>query len=955
MGVTLRRVKIVTFGWLFVAAGAVTGFTAEVPAAATTTPASALVPLSPARLLDSRPSDTIDGKFANFGRLLANKTIELDVVGRGGVPGDASAVTLNLTVVDPDAAGFITAYPCGGAKPNTSNVNFAIRQTVANLSIIKLGTGGKICLNSDANTHLIADVTAYSPAGASLDAIAPARVFDSRPATTADGQNQNVGKLSSNQIVELLVAGRVGVPADASAVALNITIADPSADGFATAYPCGAAKPNASNVNFRTGQTVANLTLLKVGANGKVCITGTVAMHLIVDVSAFAPSTTSLGTLTPARLLDSRQSPTIDGQYQNIGKLATNQTVELQVSGRTGIPNGDGVAALNITVTDPAAPGFITAYPCGTAKPNTSNVNFTTGQTVANLSVIALGTNGKICLTTSAPTHLIADVTAYDIRPAAIIIPADAPIVLYTDIASGPNSGGENNKGTYLSIFGKNFGNALANIRVFINNAEVDNYRSVGASRGRPEIQQITVQLGAIGNPTPGAPLPLKVVVNGKVSNQDKTFTVNPGRILFASINGNDGTAVPGDISKPYRHVQLADLDSTQGAWGLVKAGDTIVMRGGSWSDSGFKEYFIRFMKGDRSSGTAPTGAAGSGPITLMGYPGEDVFINGDSTTHPRGAVAGLDGNSYPNAGKWINITNLRIEGGGYDGPISLEIKGDNWRVINNELTAYTGVTSGPSPSRMGGINGDGLNAVWLGNNIHDIWGSPGEAHGIYVGDDGSYEIGYNLIYDIKSGNGIQTYTGVGVINNVTMHHNIIHDVSKHLINIAQGSGSNITVFNNLAYNAAAYAVRFNGEALNNCRIWNNTFYNTGISDPYYAALANDAVTTANAIDFRNNIVVPTRGRPYTGGSVGLAGYATFANNVWFDGTGSTSFDSQAINANPMFVAAGSDFHLLAGSPAIDSGSGTVVGLVTNDLDITTGRPQGAGIDRGAYERLAFA
>jgi hypothetical protein len=952
MGAPRRHVKIVMFGWLLLVAGAVTGFTADPPAAATTTVASALVPLSPARLLDSRPSDTIDGRFANFGKLMANKTIELDVVGRGGVPGDASAVILNLTVVDPEAAGFITAYPCGGAKPNTSNVNFADRQTVANLSIIKLGAGGKICLASDKTTHLIADVTAYSPSGASIGAITPARVFDSRPATTADGQNQNGGKLSANQIVELLVAGRVGVPADASAVALNITITDPAADGFATAYPCGAAKPNASNVNFRAGQTVANLTLLKVGANGKVCITSTAATHLVVDVSAFAPLATSVGTLTPARLLESRQSPTIDGQYQNIGKLATNQTVELQVSGRTGIPNGDGVAALNITVTDPAAPGFITAYPCGTAKPNTSNVNFTTGQTVANLSVITLGTNGKICLTTSAPTHLIADVTAYDIRPSAIIVPADAPTILYTDIASGPNSGGENNRGTYLSIFGKNFGNALANIRVFINNVEVDNYRSVGASRGRPDIQQITVQLGAIGNPTNGVPLPLKVVVNGKVSNQDKTFTVNPGRILFASINGNDGTAVVGDISKPYRHVQLPDLSATQSAWGQVKPGDTIIMRAGTWVDSGFEQYFIRFMKGDRSSGTAPTGALGSGPITLMGYPGEDVFINGNSATHPNGAVSGLNGDTFPNAGKWINITNVRIEGGGYDGPISLQIKGDNWRVINNELTAFTGVTSGPSPSRMGGITGSGLNAIWLGNHIHDIQGSSGEAHGIYIDDAGSYDVGYNLIHDIKSGNGIQTYSGVNLINNVTMHHNIIHDVSKHLINLGQASGTNISIFNNLAYNAAAYGVRFNERGLDGCRIWNNTFYNTGTSNPDYPIFGNDDVTAPNAIDFRNNIVVPTRGQPYTGGSVGLDGHATFANNLWFGGSGSTSFDSQAINANPMFVAAGSDFHLLAGSPAVDSGSGAVASLVTNDLDITTSRPQGAGIDRGAYERV---
>src|SRR5262245_58722938 len=53
--------------------------------------------------------------------------------------------------------------------------------------------------------------------------------------------------------------------------------------------------------------------------------------------------------------------------------------------------------------------------------------------------------------------------------------PSGAPYVLYTDIASGPSTGGENGKGAYLSIFGINFGpNGLGTtVKVFIGNAEV--------------------------------------------------------------------------------------------------------------------------------------------------------------------------------------------------------------------------------------------------------------------------------------------------------------------------------------------------------------------------------------------------------------------------------------------------------------------------------------------------
>src|SRR3989344_5591253 len=110
-----------------------------------------------------------------------------------------------------------------------------------------------------------------------------------------------------------------------------------------------------------------------------------------------------------------------------------------------------------------------------------------------------------------------------------------APYILYTDILSGPASGGENNKGAYLSLFGKNFGGSGlgTTVKVYVNNVEVDNYRYLGDSLGRLDVQQITVQVGALGNPTPGVALPIKGVVNGVASNTDHTFTVQPGDIIF--------------------------------------------------------------------------------------------------------------------------------------------------------------------------------------------------------------------------------------------------------------------------------------------------------------------------------------------------------------------------------------------------------------------------------------
>ena len=148
------------------------------------------------------------------------------------------------------------------------------------------------------------------------------------------------------------------------------------------------------------------------------------------------------------------------------------------------------------------------------------------------------------------------------------VVITGGPNVLYTDLIAGPTTGGENNKGVYLSIFGVNFGatGLGTTVKVFINNVEVDNYRYIGPSRGRPDIQQITVQVGAIGNPTPGTALPVKVTVNGVESNSNRTFTVQPGDILFVSQTGNDSTAAKNDITKPWRRVQTSSGGGALGA-----------------------------------------------------------------------------------------------------------------------------------------------------------------------------------------------------------------------------------------------------------------------------------------------------------------------------------------------------------------------------------------------------
>ena len=114
--------------------------------------------LSPSRLLDSRSSG---------GAIGAGSSRSLVVTGRGGVPSSGvGAVVLNVTVVDPTGSGFMTVYPSGSARPEASNLNFVVGQTVPNLVIAKVGAGGAVTLfNSNGSSHVVVDVMGWIPAG----------------------------------------------------------------------------------------------------------------------------------------------------------------------------------------------------------------------------------------------------------------------------------------------------------------------------------------------------------------------------------------------------------------------------------------------------------------------------------------------------------------------------------------------------------------------------------------------------------------------------------------------------------------------------------------------------------------------------------------------------------------------------------------------------------------------
>src|SRR3954469_16427099 len=143
--------------------------------------------------------------------------------------------------------------------------------------------------------------------------VAPARLADTRPDQGAFGFTQ-----ISGNVVRVQVAGREGVPANATAAVLNVTGVNTTASGFVTVFPAGTDLPTASNVNFDVaGQVLANMVTVKLGVGGAVDVYMQRQMDVAVDVSgAYVPVSAGVaaGRLVTRpdgafRVLDTRERP----------------------------------------------------------------------------------------------------------------------------------------------------------------------------------------------------------------------------------------------------------------------------------------------------------------------------------------------------------------------------------------------------------------------------------------------------------------------------------------------------------------------------------------------------------------------------------------------------------------------------------------------------------------------
>ena len=269
---------------------------------------------------------------------------------------------------------------------------------------IVLAAGGEV-VSVETNTSEL-------PTGASrFVPVAPVRLFDTRPGEPGAGPKGVVGPEAA---IDVQVTGTpAGVPVEATAVVMNVTATGTGGPGYVTVYPTGASRPVASSINITgAGQTRPNLVTVPLGVGGKVTLFSKGAAHLLADVAGYyvpADGPSAAGRfvpLTPSRLFDTRQSGT---------PVAARQTIHVDVLGRGAIP-GDGVAAvvLNLTATEAASAGYVTAYPAGQPRPLASTVNLAgPGDTAPNLAIVPLGEGGRITVYASHGAHVLGDVAGY--------------------------------------------------------------------------------------------------------------------------------------------------------------------------------------------------------------------------------------------------------------------------------------------------------------------------------------------------------------------------------------------------------------------------------------------------------------------------------------------------------------------------------------------------------------
>ncbi len=266
-------------------------------------------------------------------------------------------------------------------------------------SVVSAAEAGRV----DCAAGALADPTrpaADPKAMASFTATTPERIIDTR-----DGTGGVIEAIGAGCALSIDLAA-TGVASDASAVALSIT-AISSEPGFLSVFACADGRPATSNLNMSgDGFPTPGLVIALPDQQHRICVYSLASADVLVDVTGWWTPTgpTRFRSITPLRVDDSREDP--DG-----ARLPAFTPRWIDVDGQlAGSPRS---VVANLTVTQPAADGFLVAYPCDGDPPVASNLNVRAGETRAVAAVVGLDPVGALCVLSNVDTHVVVDITGY--------------------------------------------------------------------------------------------------------------------------------------------------------------------------------------------------------------------------------------------------------------------------------------------------------------------------------------------------------------------------------------------------------------------------------------------------------------------------------------------------------------------------------------------------------------
>ncbi len=518
-----------------------------------------------------------------------------------------------------------------------------------------------------------------------------------------------------------------------------------------------------------------------------------------------------------------------------------------------------------------------------------------------------------------------------------------APAILFTDVESGPATGGPNNLGVPISIFGKGFGAARGSSTVTIGGVEVAAYNTWGTNNAtNAALDMIVVQPAA--NSISGS---IVVTVNGQASNANFSFRVNSGKVRYVATNGVDTTG-PNACTEasPCKRV----LHAVSAA--ITGPGDTILVRGGTYDES---EIWIRNVNGD-------AGAPGQ-QKTIKNYPNETpVFDNAARPVAIEANYITISGLQFLN-GKSIGVPDLgdanRLRGNKFvnlraDGAVGwsfIDLHGDDHVLAGNVCEATTSVV---------GTQGH-CYYVSYGNNLRLIYnvGSGAPGYALHIFDQrrrandfrrviSNVLVEGNLLKNSKRRSGLilamGDEDGIGNrIENVLIRNNTF-TANNHTGIVLGANTANVRIYNNTFYQNGRQDVLLSDVApLKNVIVRNNLFYHSPnancVNDCSWYQDAHLSFTPAavTGLTIENNGYFPR------GGPIILSGIGSNYTNLGASGdpanvTGGVSFVNEASY----------DFRLQSGSDAIDRGM-LLLNSVPKDYNGVV-RAQGAAIDLGAFE-----